>query len=161
MLNKIGESLKHPFWAAMAGSIVPTLVSAWAVFYTYSYTSELQLKQAMNELSAKFDEASGDVIDVSIAFIGAINDAKDLTPVKANISQAVARQIANSQKFRKNEVMRKAVDDYVSALSEFNSITQATKDATDAKLWAEGFDKVVASRETLSQTMRLKSLSKS
>lgn len=153
-MKKISEALSHPFWASMAGSIVPTLISVGVAFYTYSYTAELQVRQVMNDLSSKFEESSGDVIDVSIAFVARLNENKDLAPLKEKISQSVARQIANSEKFRKIGNLGDAVDGYANALSEFNSITQSTRGAIDVKIWAETLDKVVSSRESLSQAIR-------
>ena len=155
MFAYLDEQMRHPAWAAVVASIVPTLASIICVYLTYSYGSMSQNRQAQLETIARFDQSSNHIVDVGSRFLSALNEHKDkeLSESRSAISALAGKQLLETGTLKKLFNDDAAISEYEDAVQDFSATAQHTKSALDIKPWAESFGRVVDSRAKMTKNL--------
>jgi hypothetical protein len=154
LFKNIGDRLAHPFWAALGGSIVPTIISIYLVYATITNTNKLQEDQNKRDLVNQFVKSSNQIVDVGSQFISAMNDTKDLSGVTKVVSSFAGQQMLEVENLKQSVPSDVSFADYEKALQEFSDTAQNTKSALDVKAWSESFGHVVDTKEAPTNSLR-------
>ena len=152
-MSRLNEALKHPAIAAFVGALLPSILSVACVIMTYQYGSVLQNRQAQLEAIVRFDQSSGQIIEVGRKFVAALNDGKDLTEAKQEASTYVGKQILELLGLKRVFITDGPMAEYETAIKDFNITAQATRSAQDVKSWGENFGRVIDTREHLTRSL--------
>jgi hypothetical protein len=152
MTSFLEKHSQNAILAAVLTSILAIVTSLGSVFFTYYFTTASQDRQLKIEQVSKFDGTSAQLIDAAGLFIDAINAKQDLATARLKVRTVVATQIQDTETLRKifDGKIEALINDYQSALEEFNQVAEKTASVTEMRPWAESFGRVLDTKSTLS-----------
>lgn len=154
MLAFINRMAQSPLYAPIVSGVVSLLISVPSAYLSYHYATVTQDRQIKLEQVFKFDASASQIVEATSDFIAALNTHRDLANSKEKIRNSTTKEILDSEQLRPLFPVTALLNDYVQALREFNKISQTTATPSDIRLWTESFDKVIASRDKLSQNLK-------
>jgi hypothetical protein len=154
-MSWIEKHSQNAIMAALVASALAFAGSVASVVMTYHYGTVSQDRQAKIEQISKFDAAGSQLVEAAGLFINSINAQQDLGPAKLKVRTVVANQIQETEILRNlfGNDLKTTIDEYQSALSEFNQTASRTNDVTAMRPWAESFGRVLDTKSSLSKAL--------
>lgn len=158
MWNFLTTHAQSALAVALISSAISLLGSGMSVYFTYTTSLSAQDRQAGRESVQKFDATNSQLLEAGGDFIDALNNSKDLQAAKAKIRTAAAQQIyeIGNIKILLGKDRQPLINEYQSAIADFNNITQGLKSVGDIGSWAERYGRVLDLKSDISKEARSK-----
>ncbi|HEX4055943.1 MAG TPA: hypothetical protein VHX86_16895 [Tepidisphaeraceae bacterium] len=140
--------------ASIIGNVIMVVATIFCVYLTYHYGSATQDRQVRLDQLARFQASTDAITNVSGQFIAAINDKKNLAPVKVQFNAVLGSQLVQVQELSRlfsNDA--EPVKEYEDAIEQLSDAVERTSSVTEMSPWAHSFGRVLDAKTNLSSRL--------
>lgn len=130
----------------LIGGFLPSIVSVFCVYYTYTTNVTVQIRQQKFEVITRYSQSSDKIVDSLNTITSSMNNQRPMDEAKTAVSQFAGRQIMEVSDIKRTFPKVKELNDYMESIEEYNRTVQSVSSAADVKDWVMAFDRAINAR---------------